>query len=109
MWGNRSTHYLKYKNADCVSVIQKAIRRCEPALALHFIMELHRSGNGNAAWNRLKIIASEDIGIGNSTMSAYVEENYKKWSMMVGKVLSKSGENMAASRVMRDVVHKMSW
>jgi replication-associated recombination protein RarA len=109
MWGNRTTQFLKYKNSDCVSVIQKAVRRCEPALALHYVMELHRSGNGNAAWNRLKIISSEDIGVGNSNMSVFVEDNCKKWTAMVGKVLSKSGENVAASKVIRDVVHKMCW
>ena len=53
-----------YKFGECVSALQKSIRRGKPREALFFAVEIESCGrrSGTYLWNRLKIILSEDIG-----------------------------------------------
>jgi len=37
------------------------------------------SGFGNAAWNRLKIITSEDIGLAGGDAPVQILRMYKEW------------------------------
>jgi replication-associated recombination protein RarA len=51
-----------YSPYDCVSAMQKAIRRSQPQQAVYWAMELYGSGHQTWMWNRLQEILSEDIG-----------------------------------------------
>jgi len=60
-----------YKYDECVSAVQKCIRRCQLKEALHWAKEIwdlkERVFRSNLL-NRLKIISSEDIGLANRTL-----------------------------------------
>jgi replication-associated recombination protein RarA len=51
----------KYDFYECASVIQKAIRRNEVAMAGYFALELFASGYANYCWKRLLTISAEDV------------------------------------------------
>lgn len=50
-----------YEAFDCVSALQKAIRRSDLDGALYWSFELANSGYGAWCWKRLRIIAVEDV------------------------------------------------
>jgi hypothetical protein len=52
-----------YEPYECISAVQKAIRRSQPREAVYWGFELWASGYDNWAWARLNEILSEDIGI----------------------------------------------
>jgi replication-associated recombination protein RarA len=47
---------------EVTSALQKEIRRCKEYEAVYWALELE-SFNYKALWNRLKVIASEDVGL----------------------------------------------
>jgi len=53
-----------YDFGECVSALQKTIRAGDPRQALYWAAEIEATGATEAKylWNRLKVIASEDIG-----------------------------------------------
>jgi replication-associated recombination protein RarA len=75
---------------------------------VHFAVELDRSGNGNAVWNRLKIISCEDIGLADSNIVNNVVENYKTWKKLVGGKTGKSFESSSATKLFVSTVAEMS-
>lgn len=93
---------------DLVSLLQKSIRRCDSEKAMEAAIEIDKSGFGNSAWNRLKIIASEDIGIANSDIACLVVSNYKIWQEFVGRKTSKSFENEKCRQLLVETIWKMS-
>lgn len=52
-----------YQFGEVASALQKCIRRGDDRNSLKWAIELHRSGYGEYVWKRLRIIASEDIGL----------------------------------------------
>ena len=48
---------------EVLSCLQKAVRRCQTDAAAFWAGELHESGLGHVAMNRLLIMTVEDIGI----------------------------------------------
>jgi len=62
---DRFTTVKGYDYYEVVSALQKSIRRGKLEQAMYWGMELHESGFIGHAWNRLFIIATEDIGIAN--------------------------------------------
>lgn len=52
-----------YSYFEAMSALQKSIRRCMEAEALFWAIELYDSGFVGHLWNRLLIIAAEDIGM----------------------------------------------
>jgi replication-associated recombination protein RarA len=52
-----------YDVRECVSAYQKAIRRSQVDDALYWGAELYKAGYPDWAWKRLRIIASEDVGV----------------------------------------------
>jgi len=71
---------------DVSSALQKAVRRGDEYLALRCAEELFVSNYGEYCWKRLKIMVSEDIGLGEPNLPAtilslyqmYVEQTKKK-------------------------------
>lgn len=69
-----------YRCEEVSSAMQKCIRRGLEEDALFWCTELDLSGFGEYVWKRLKIIASEDIGLEeNSTRAVIVRALYENW------------------------------
>ncbi|MCW3999880.1 MAG: hypothetical protein NWE93_06550 [Candidatus Bathyarchaeota archaeon] len=61
-----------YDHYELLSALQKCIRRGMEYEAAHFALELEEF-NPTMLWNRLKIIAAEDIGPADPTMSLLID------------------------------------
>ena len=68
-----------YEFFEVSSAIQKAIRRGDEDVALYFAAELYNSGYAEYLWKRLKIIASEDIGLAEPLMPATIQALYQSF------------------------------
>jgi replication-associated recombination protein RarA len=73
-----------YDLYELLSALQKDIRRCNEYPALHWAIELE-SLNATTLWNRLRIIASEDIGIVNPTATLLIDVLEKQYFDAVRK------------------------
>jgi len=67
-----------YDHYELLSALQKCIRRGMDYEAVHFAIELEEF-NPTMLWNRLKIIASEDIGPANPAMPLLVDLMQKQY------------------------------
>jgi replication-associated recombination protein RarA len=68
----------KNRMFEVASALQKEIRRGNEENAMYWGLELEYL-NPSLLWNRLKIIASEDIGIANSFLSILIEILHKQY------------------------------
>jgi replication-associated recombination protein RarA len=68
-----------YLNSECTSAMQKCIRRGLEEEALFWATELDLAGYGAYVWKRLRIIASEDIGMADPNVSVQVRALYENW------------------------------
>jgi replication-associated recombination protein RarA len=64
---------------EAASALQKSLRRCEERQALYWTSELDLAGYGNYAWKRLRVIASEDVGLAEPHLAATVRALYENW------------------------------
>jgi replication-associated recombination protein RarA len=71
----RSGHPL----GEVASAFQKSIRRGLADEALHWGVELDVSNFGEYAWKRLRIIASEDVGLAEPYLPATIFALYQNW------------------------------
>ena len=68
-----------YAFLEASSALQKSIRRGDQDGALFWATELDKSGYGEYVFKRLKVIASEDIGLGEVRCALLVESLYRNW------------------------------
>lgn len=68
-----------YVCEEVTSAMQKCIRRGQEEAALFWATELDLTGFGEYVWKRLKIIASEDIGMADSNVAVQVRALYDNW------------------------------
>jgi replication-associated recombination protein RarA len=68
-----------YLCGEVASAMQKAIRRGEETAALFWATELDLAGFGNYVFKRLRIIASEDVGLADPYMPATIRALYDSW------------------------------
>ncbi len=68
-----------YQFSECSSAMQKSIRRCDEETALFFATELEASGYGEYVFRRLRLIASEDIGLAEPHMPATIRALYENY------------------------------
>jgi replication-associated recombination protein RarA len=68
-----------YCNSECSSAMQKSIRRGMEEQALFWATELDLAGYGAYVWKRLRIIASEDIGLADPSVCVQVRALYDNW------------------------------
>lgn len=64
---------------DVASALQKSIRRGEERQALYWASELDLTGYGNYVWKRLRIMASEDVGLADPMVCVQVKALYDNW------------------------------
>ena len=67
-----------YDFYELLSALQKCVRRGLEEQAVYFAVELD-GFNSTALWNRLRIIASEDIGCANPLMPILIETLEKSY------------------------------
>jgi len=63
---------------ELLSALQKCVRRGLELEAVHFAVELEEF-NPTALWNRLEIIASEDVGCANLLMPLLIENLHRSY------------------------------
>ena len=68
-----------YLNSECTSAMQKCIRRGLEEEALFWATELDLAGYGAYVWKRLRIIASEDIGLADANVCVQIRTLYENW------------------------------
>jgi replication-associated recombination protein RarA len=68
-----------YLCGEVASALQKAIRRGNEREALFWASELDLAGYGNYVWKRLRIIASEDVGLADPDAAVRVRALYDNW------------------------------
>jgi replication-associated recombination protein RarA len=78
-----------YDLYELLSALQKDIRRCNEYPAVHWAIELE-SFNATTLWNRLKIIASEDIGIANPAATLLIDVLEKQYFEAAKRKISSS-------------------
>src|SRR4030042_3972037 len=61
-----------YDMHEVLSALQKEIRRCKEYEAVYWAVELE-SFNAATLWNRLRVIASEDIGLANPNATLIID------------------------------------
>lgn len=76
-----------YDVYEVLSVLQKSIRRGLEEDALFWATELYLSGCREHVWRRLRIIASEDVGLAVPSMVTDIQALYNAWK------ISTEGEN----------------
>jgi replication-associated recombination protein RarA len=68
-----------YNCAEVSSALQKCIRRGLEEQALFWATELDIAGFGEYVWKRLRIIASEDVGLADSAVASTILALYQNW------------------------------
>lgn len=68
-----------YDLMEVASALQKSIRRGEEDCALYFTVELYESNFDEYLWKRLRIIASEDVGLAEPLMPATIQALYQSY------------------------------
>lgn len=68
-----------YMFSEVASAFQKSIRRGLEEEALYWGTELDKSGYGEDAWIRMRVIVSEDIGLAEPMMPAVLWSLYQMW------------------------------
>ena len=68
-----------YACEDALSALQESIRGGLEEEALFWATELDKSGFGEYVWKRLKIIASEDVGVAWVGGPAIIQALYRSW------------------------------
>jgi hypothetical protein len=68
-----------YLCGEVASALQKEIRRGNEREALFWASELDLAGYGNYVWKRLRIIASEDVGLASTETVIAVRVLYENW------------------------------
>ena len=74
-WNMTTEH--GYRCDECISALQKAVRRCDADGAVWWAHELNISGFGGWVWKRLLIIVSEDVGLAEPNAPAVVNGLYQ--------------------------------
>jgi replication-associated recombination protein RarA len=74
-----------YPIGEVASALQKCIRRGDEDGALFWATELDLSGFGEYAMKRLRIIASEDVGMGEPTIASDIRSLYDNWAELKKK------------------------
>ena len=73
-----------YDMHEVLSALQKEIRRCNEYEAVYWATELE-SFNPEILWKRLRVIASEDIGLADPHASLIVDVLEKQYYGVAGK------------------------
>lgn len=85
-----------YDFREVTSAFQKSVRRGMVDDALYWAVELYSSGYDEYLWKRMKLIASEDIGLANPHLQATIRALYENFSELKKKKERSEGERLYA-------------
>jgi len=68
-----------YQCGEVASALQKCIRRGLERDALFWATELDKAGFGEYVWKRLRIVASEDVGMANPLACVAIRALFENW------------------------------
>lgn len=83
-----------YNLGEVASALQKCVRRGDEDGALFWGMELFVSGYGEYAWKRLRVMVSEDVGLGEPMLPAVVGALYQTFNEIAKKKDPKQSEKL---------------
>lgn len=69
-----------YDFFECSSAFQKSIRRGKGSDAMYWCVELFNSGYDEYLWKRIKIIASEDVGLADNNAAILMASLYASYA-----------------------------
>jgi replication-associated recombination protein RarA len=81
----------QYEFDQVQSAFQKSIRRGLEEDALFWGTELHLHGGVNQAWNRMQIIASEDVGLASPSAPILIRTLHDAWRDLTAKDKNRHG------------------
>lgn len=64
---------------EASSAFQKCIRRGLEDEAMQFAVELHEGGFGEYLWKRMRVVASEDVGLADPMACVIIRTLYENW------------------------------
>lgn len=64
---------------EASSAFQKCIRRGLEDEAMQFAVEIHEGGYGEYLWKRMRVIASEDVGLAEPMACVIIRSLYENW------------------------------
>ena len=70
---------------EVVSAFQKAIRRGQVDDALYWAVDMYLTGYHEYAWKRMKVMASEDIGLADRNLPATLQALYQTYVELAKK------------------------
>lgn len=79
---------------EVVSALQKSIRRSLEEEAMYWAMQLFQAGHGEHAFKRLRIIASEDVGLAWTEGPAVIRALYENYRDATRGGRQKAGERL---------------
>ena len=88
-----------YSLYDCSSALQKAIRRGLEEEAMYWAVELWRSNFDEYMWKRLRIISSEDVGLGSPGISAEIWSLYQMYQLQKKESKKIPGNERPSERI----------
>jgi replication-associated recombination protein RarA len=74
-----------YSLFDCSSAFQKSVRRGLENEAMYWAVEAFESSYDEYIWKRIRIIASEDIGLAEPNIAANINALYQNYSIQKKK------------------------
>ncbi len=74
-----------YDLSEVISALQKCVRRGLEAEAMYWTVELYESGFDEYCWKRLRIMASEDVGLAEPLMPASIAALYQLYQELKKK------------------------
>lgn len=78
---------------EVASALQKSIRRGEERDACYWASELDLAGYANYVWKRLRIVASEDVGLADPHAATVVRLLFENWREATKDMRARQGEH----------------
>jgi replication-associated recombination protein RarA len=69
-----------YDFFEASSAFQKSVRRGDEETALYFAVEFFNSNYDNYLWKRMRIIASEDVGLAEPMMCVIIQSLFQSYT-----------------------------
>ncbi len=90
-----------HMNGEVRSALQKELRRGKEREALYWASELDLAGYGNYVWKTLRLIATEDVGLADSSVAVVVRCLYENW---LDQRKADSGDSLSTSLFLMQAV-----
>lgn len=87
-----------YDYFECLSALQKCMRRCMVEDGCFFASEFDLNGNGNALFARYILYADEDISLADLYVGSYILDQYDLWKKQIKEEGLKPSESWKSKK-----------